>query len=91
MVKTLKDIEYESEIEYGYKVDVDTVVLRQLAREWIKDLEKTKFPGEYYLVKSDPDSDDYNPENDVYLDEEYETSDIRGAIKWIKYFFNLED
>jgi len=76
-LKTLKDIEYVAEEEYGYAVDVDANVLRDAAREWIKEryivfLEKYKCPsGEYDLFT---------------IDEVKEILD-----DWVNMFFNLED
>lgn len=85
--KTLKDFEYKDFGKEYYSCNPE--VLRIVAREWIKELKKEldNYPDScFYLVR-----DNDNPRKEIYLLEEYETSDIRGAIIWIKHFFNLDD
>lgn len=73
-LKTLKDIEietfFEGEIDWTPTDD-----LRQVAREWIKELKER----DYDYV----DGRDNVPINTKDLDD--------AKIKWIKHFFNLED
>ena len=89
-MKTLKDIEDDDWIgENGY---VAFQLLKEAAGEWIKELKEVGHHGEFYLVEPihDPEASIEEKEG-IYLDEDYEASDIRGAIVWIKHFFNLED
>ena len=90
-VKTLKDIEIN--IDAGPNVPgVFSDDLKEVAREWVKELKEVGHHGEFYLVEPihDPEASIEEKEG-IYLDEDYEASDIRGAIVWIKHFFNLED
>jgi len=85
-LKTLKDID-----SFGIEF-ISRIKLRDIVKEWIKELDKfandkEKFDIKYFYLFRDESTE----HKDIVLDEGYESSDIRGAITWIKWFFNLEE
>ena len=80
-MKTLKDLEPRKAANYAHFND-----LRDAAKELIKAMENCLEENE----------DNYSSgftfeDKNLYLYQEHEASDIDGAIKILKYFFNLED
>ena len=76
-MKTLKDIMEEAQRE-DYGIDDVDLMLCEVAKEWIKTLEKKDWHS--------------TPKGGLYFGIDVsEEEAFKGAIMWIKFFFNLEE
>lgn len=83
-MKTLKDLTTIIDLGYLNGNYVEDKALRQTAIEWIKEMRT-------FLRKLNYAQGDSFIDGELDLYEEYESSDVSGAVKWIKHFFNITE